>query len=523
MNRSTAPAVLRVAALVVAALLAGCGGAHGPSSIPAPSLGDPTLVTTDKGSVRGALTASARQFLGIPYAAPPTGSLRFAAPQPRAAWTRPQDATKAGPVCPQTGQTTTEDCLYLNVWTPWPASGSLPVYVFVHGGGFALGGGSLYDGTALATSGNVVVVTVNYRLGIYGFLANPALDDGSGNTGNYAIEDQQAALRWVKTNIAAFGGDPNTVTLGGESAGAMSTCMQLASPGANGLFARAVVESGPCAFNWQTLQQVETQEAGIPASLGCTGSNAQIAACLRSSTLSIPQVLSVQGSVPRATLFPTVGGADTPNEPRTALGKLPLLLGGNNIEAGFFITAPPTTLAAYESALQQVYGANAGAVEAQYPFASYPSGYLALADAQTDYDPRPGQPQVVWCLDVRTFQLQASTAAPIYAYEFNDPNAPIPNRPTSTGPVHTAELPYLFPGNGGAVLPSGSSSLTNAMLGYWTNFIRTGNPNGNGLPVWPAYHTFTDVLQLAPNAIQTGVDVNAEHKCSFWNSLGFAT
>ena len=522
MIRRPVAAALRAAAFIGIAALAACGGAHGPGNIPAPALGDPTLVATDKGQVRGSLTASARQFLGIPYAAPPTGALRFAAPQPRAAWSQPIDATKAGPVCPQTGQTTTEDCLYLNVWTPYPAAGALPVYVFLHGGGFALGGGSLYDGSALAAAGNVIVVTVNYRLGIFGFLASPALDDGTGNTGNYAIEDQQAALRWVKTNIAAFNGDPANVTLGGESAGAMSTCMQLASPGAKGLFARAIVESGPCAFNWQTLQQVETQEAGIPGSLGCSGSNAQIAACLRSSTLAIPQVLGVQAGVPRATLFPTVGGADTPNEPRTALGSVPLLLGGNNLEAGFFIPAPPATLPAYESALQQVYGANAAAVEAQYPFASYPSGYLALAHAQTDYDPRPGQPQVVWCLDVRTFQLQAATSAPIYAYEFNDPNAPVPGRPT-TGPVHTAELPYLFLGNGGATLPAGSVALSNAMLGYWTNFMRSGNPNGPGLPNWPAYRTFTDVLQLVPGAVQTGVDVNAEHKCGFWNSLGFAT
>lgn len=236
--------------------------------------GDPAIVQTDKGAVRGSIVNGVRVFMGIPFAAPPVGPLRFSAPKPAAAWTGVRDAMQAGPACPQTGppvQNATEDCLFLNVWAPVNAS-KLPVLVFLYGGGFVLGTGAAYDGSLLAATGKVIVVTMNYRNGILGFLANAALDSHGTLTGNYGIEDQQTALHWVQRNIGNFGGEPRNVTLGGESAGAMSTCANLAAPNSNGTFVRAIVESGPCAAPLPTLSSTEERQAAIPAQLGCPGS-----------------------------------------------------------------------------------------------------------------------------------------------------------------------------------------------------------------------------------------------------------
>ena len=214
-----------------------------------------------------------------------------------------------------------------------------------------------------------------------------------------------------------------------------------------------------------------------------------------------------------------------PAQPRTALGHVPLLIGGNNLEAGYILLLkPPADIASYEAALTLAYAGNAAAVETHYPFAKYPSGGIAISSAQTDWAPSP---YITWCEDVRTFELmKAAGSAPLYAYEFNDPNGY--GFTGAPGPVHTAELPYLF-ANWGNVYPAtgrgvaaASESLSDAMLRYWGNFVKTGNPNGPNLPSWPAYRTYASVLQLAPKAIRPGIDVNAEHQCAFWNALGFA-
>jgi para-nitrobenzyl esterase len=178
------------------------------------------------------------KFLGIPYAAAPTGDLRFRAPQFRAPWTGELDASKPGPACPQAAQQTTEDCLYLNVWRPRSEAGPRPVYVWIHGGGFVAGAGSALDGSAIALRADAIVVTINYRMGIFGYLAHPAVESQPRESANFGVQDSQAALRWVRDNISAFGGDPANVTLGGESGGAMTTCLNLVSPAARGLFIR---------------------------------------------------------------------------------------------------------------------------------------------------------------------------------------------------------------------------------------------------------------------------------------------
>lgn len=517
-------------------LAAGCSGAtHALSALPGgggtlPVSSDPTTVTTDKGVVHGTASGPLIKFLGIPYAAPPTGALRFAAPQPRAAWTTPLQTNAYGPKCPQ-GALTNEDCLYLNIYEPVPTGAALPVYMWIHGGGFAAGSGADNDGSLLAASG-VIVVAINYRLGALGYLASAALDDGTGNTGNYGLEDQQAAMRWIKTNIASFGGDVNNVTIGGGSAGAMSVCNHLASPGAAGLFKRGIVESGPCAFNWQTLATAKATGARMAAQLGCSGTNAAIAACLRSATVA--SLTTASRSQPSSSLFPSYGGADMPNEPRTAIGKYPLLLGGNELEVGAFVRPPgPATEADYETALTSVYASSEPWVLNEYPASNYTAAYgytsfgLALAQAETDYAPVPGSEEIEFCYDVTTWSLaQAANGAPVFAYEFNDPASS--GFTGSPGPLHGAELPYLFgpgftfTGAPGPPLSAASQTLSTAMVQYWTNFIKTGNPNGGGLPNWPAYSGPTTAMQLVPGAVSTGKDTTAEHHCPFWNSLGFA-
>jgi para-nitrobenzyl esterase len=483
---------------------------------------DPVTVQTDKGSVHGSVAGGVRVFLGIPFAAPPVGPLRFNAPKPAAPWTGVRDATQAGAECPQTGsstQNTTEDCLYLNVWAPVNAS-KTAVLVFIYGGGFTQGNGAAYDGSWLAAAGKIIVVTMNYRNGIFGFYANRALGNA---TGNYGIEDQQAALRWVQRNIGSFGGEPRNVTLGGESAGAMSTCANLAAPGAGGTFVRAIVQSGPCAVALPTVSSVAGKHAPIAAQLGCTGSDAAVAECLRSPNLTVQKILAVQAALPRGTFSPSVEGPDVPVQPRTYLGRVPMLLGGNNLEAGYLILPnPPANAAAYQAALAQAYGPQADAIAAQYPLAKYPNAGIALSTVETDSAPAPA---ISICGDVASWRLTRATGGgPIYAYELNDPNGY--GFTGARGPVHTADLPYLFQNWNNVAPPSGkglapaSQSLSTAMIAYWANFVRTGDPNGPGLAQWPYFRLDTDVLQLAPNAIATGTDVGAEHKCPFWNSLG---
>ena len=482
---------------------------------------DPTTVVTDKGVIQGLDNGSVIKFLGVPYAAAPTGALRFAPPQPRAAWEGVLNAKAPGPACPQASQQDTEDCLYLNLTVPKTDKMNLPVYVWVHGGGFVQGEGASSDGTAIATTANAIVVTMNYRMGILGYIANKALEATPGDSGNYGLQDQQAALRWVKANIANFGGDPTNVTLGGESGGAMSTCHHLVSPASDGLFARGVLESGPCTFNWPTMEEKYAVQANIPGKLGCTGAPAEIASCLRSPTLKVRDIIAVQETIPRGVLMPSVGGVDVPVQGRNGIGKVPMLVGGNKWETGFYIpdTVNPSTPEAYVTMLRKIYGDTIGdKVAAAYPFSSYASGWEAVTTATSDFCPKNpvvGSFAVALCNDVRTYQLAvAAGGAPVYGFIFADPNAP------PRGPVHTAELQYLFPTS--VPLKPQSKALSETMVRYWSNFIKSGNPNSQGLPNWPAYKASSDVLLLVPNDVCT-FDADAAHKCSsFWRPLGDA-
>src|SRR6516165_10711307 len=359
MNRThwrRAPLAACCAALAALALAAaGATAATAGTRAVASGSGAGPVVPTGDGPVRGVTAGSIDEFLGIPYAAPPTGNLRWRPPQPPAGWQGVRDATQFGPSCPQPPSlsvpgTFSEDCLYLNVNTPalpggdqdhrWRNGGDdggLPVLVWIHGGGLTQDAGRDYDPAKLAADG-VVVVTINYRLGALGFLAHPALASWPGGpAGNYGLMDQQAALRWVRDNIGQFGGDRHNVTIAGESAGGLSVLAQLVSTGARGLFQKAIIESGSFALNQRPLATAEASGEAFAGSLGCTGQTAQTAACLRNlpvTDLVTPAFVEIPGVVDGKVLTEPIGTALAAGR----FARVPVLNGTNHDEERLFVT-----------------------------------------------------------------------------------------------------------------------------------------------------------------------------------------
>jgi para-nitrobenzyl esterase len=477
------------------------------------------LVRTESGSISG---KSAREFLGIPYAAPPVGALRWRAPQPHTAWAGVRPATSFGDSCVQgagwdPGYETpklTEDCLYLNVYRPDPAPRGLPVMVWIHGGGFTGGAGRDVVPTEFARKGGVIAVTVNYRLGAMGFLAHPAL---GADAGDYGLMDQQAALRWVQRNIARFGGDPAKVTIAGESAGGQSVCDQMASPAARGLFRGAVIESGSygdCAGT--TRSDADRTGTAFAQALGCTDT-----ACLRGK--SAEEILNTQG---RFSWGPVTGGSVLPIRPTDAFtsgryNRVPVINGANHDEGRLFVfgaydaSGHPLTAEQYPVALRNAYGDAADQVLARYPLSDYPSPSLALSAVQTD--------QVMSCpvLDINALVRRHS---PVYTYEFADETSPpfesLRNLHTDFpfGATHVNELQYLFLHFGHpSPLNRPQRELSNQMIKYWTTFVRTGRPVVPGLPPMPRYDDATKrVLSLKTHGNAISGDFDAFHKCAFW-------
>lgn len=496
---------------------------------------DPAVVWTDSGPVRGTVADDHRSFQGIPYAAPPKGELRWRSPRPPARWTEPRDATRPGNSCPQNpgligdGGSVEEDCLFVNVTTPRHTGGrKLPVMVWVHGNGFINGAGSLYGGRPIATLGEVVVVTVNYRMNIFGFLAHPAL----GRSGNFGLEDQQAALRWVQRNATAFGGDPGNVTLFGESAGGISTCSHLVSPTSAGLFQRAIVQSGACTmkrtyFNdwgYHTRQSAEAHGLSEASRVGCDDP-ASAASCLRetdvSKLLEMPDLGygfgPVYGDNPVLPLDPA-RALET-----GAFNKVPVMQGTTRDEHRTFtagielFTKHVLQPGDYEPEIRANFGDRADTVLAGYPLGTdNPS--IALSTAVTDSS---------WGCQALFTDRMLARHVPTYAYEFADEQAPwfhdtpLPSFPT--GAFHAGELQYLFDGayGSGSLTPE-QRRLSEQMIRYWTRFAHNGNPNGHGLPSWPRLRGNAEHVQsLAPghDGIRP-VDLNAEHRCDFWRSVG---
>ncbi|MEU4294102.1 carboxylesterase family protein [Kribbella sp. NPDC026596] len=490
------------------------------------------VVRTDAGLVASKTVGQARVFDGIPYAAPPVGALRWKAPQPVKPWDGVR-ASNVGNPCPQQPNSeapdggTSEDCLYLNVTTPVARSPKpRAVVVWIPGGGFFPGAGSSYEASKFATRGDVVVVTVNYRLGTFGFFGYPSLP----GSGTYGIQDQQAALRWVQRNARAFGGDPHNVTMAGESAGGMSVCAQLTSPTATGLFAKAIMQSGSCAFNWADNSQYPGQAADspwIPARtvqangkewadgnkdrFGCKPGQSMLD-CLRAAKSDV-----LVEDLLQFTQVGYGGTAAVPLDPAKAMKaglfhRVPIISGNNHDEASAWLPAFGD-ITDYPQLVTNMVGADkAPQVLRHYPLDRYESPAAAWAAVTTDR---------IWsCTQVANDQ-QAARKVPVYAYEFADKHSPI--AAPGLGAAHAMELPYLFR-LGGYDFPMSEAQqrLSNQMIDYWTAFARTGNPNGPDRPQWSptAGHTIKG-LSLAPTD-QSGiqpVNLSTEHQCAFWSGL----
>lgn len=493
----------------------------------------PGEVLTASGVVRGVVAGNTYSYKGIPYAAPPVGALRFAPPVAPACWSDVRDASAFGNLCPQwadKAETSTigaEDCLYLNVWTPDGATSAaqLPVMVFIPGGGHQEGGSSvtrsgilIYGGQPLVESAHIVLVTINYRLGPFGYLANAALAaaDQHHSTGNYGTLDQLLALRWVQNNITAFGGDPQRVMVFGESAGGEAVCTLLASPLASGLFAAAAIESGPCGT--KSLANAESYGDTVVSAVGCAAA-ADVPGCLRAaSPASFMSTLppSVIGQLPYNAV---VDGYVLSDMPSTVIATgqhnhVPVILGTNKDEMG--INYPANTIAtdaAYQLAVAKAATALAStfgsAITAQnildeYPATDYASPNDAFVALATDLD--------FLCPAQFAAQLLANNQQePVYQYLFDylpDPNA-----------IHGSELPFVF---GSKPSPStGDTQIIDLFAAYWSGLATSGNPNANGLPTWTAISPSSgnDTLLTIDAAPQSIVNYRAD-KCAFWAGFG---
>jgi para-nitrobenzyl esterase len=505
---------------------------------------DTVIATTDAGPVEGLVTPTMTEFLGIPYAEPPVGPQRWQPPQPHAPWSTPRDATAFGSHCPQafspfgldTG--TAEDCLFLNVYVPnrkgfaHDARRHRPVMVWIHGGAFSVGESDEYDPTRLVAQ-NVVVVTINYRLGALGFLAHPALSAESPDhvSGNYGLLDQQLALQWVQHNIRAFGGNPRKVTIFGESAGGLSVHAHMASPLAAGFFQRAIVESGAF-FTQPMLADAETQGSAVAAAAGCPD---QTAACLRA--LPVEQIVASQGS-DLTSSGPVIDGFVLPQPIPDAFAsgefnRVPVIEGSNHDEFRLFVAllfdlvGGPVTAAEYPDAVATLLGVPpvvAPLIVSHYQLSDYASPDLALSALATD---------AAFACNAHAAAKLLSRWTKTYDYEFADANAPelfLPPVSFPFGAAHASEIQYLFdvPNVLGAPpLDADQQQLADTMVRYWTRFARSGSPKAAHMAHWPrfrgadSFFGHDDMLSLvAPAPVSANAShFTTDHKCGFWDPL----
>ena len=512
----------------------------------------PPIVQTANGKVAGFYNNGVAEFLGMRYAKAPVGQWRWMPPQPLTAWSGVRQATAYGNRCAQITTlgvfagpaTNAEDCLFLNVFTPdLQAGANLPVIVWIHGGGNLDGESNDYDGSKMATQGNTVVATFNYRLNLMGFLAVASLDSEGHTFGNYGLMDQQMALNWVRQNIANFGGNPNNVTLGGQSAGAEDTGFAMLSPPATGLFQRGICESFCPTGNIPTLAAAETVGQNFATAAGCGGKTGPAqAACLRHVPASIVEALAGTASGASSyVLGPMLDGTILPVQPPTAwasgqFSHIPLMNGNVQDEENFslaideYFSNPrqPPTDAQYTSAITETYSSSAyppgtaQKVLRLYPPTNYTSAQLAWDRAGTD----PGI-----CAEMNLNVLLAPQI-PVYAYAFTDQTPPFyfPPMPGFLPlAYHTSDIQFLFPlYHGGQGTPhslvGAQATLSNELVSAWTKFAWTGNPNGAGSSPWPVFSVNpgkSDILLENVPTLQTEstAQFNAAHHCNFWNSL----
>lgn len=525
---SRRPGRTAVTALAALTLLAGCARGE-PSAVDVPP--DPAVVHTAAGAVRGTVAADHRQFAGVPYAAPPIGPLRWQPPAPANAWTGLRDATRPGPRCIQDTsndldrRATSEDCLNLNVWTPPPSGELRPVIVWIHGGAFLNGSGDVYNARRLTSRGDIIVVTINYRLGALGFLAHPALGP-PGDVGNYGLADQQAALRWVRDNIAGFGGDPDKVTIAGESAGGISVCDHLVAPGSEGLFRAAIMQSAPCQLQ-DDLPTAQNTSLEYAAEAGCPEPGAA-AQCLRALPADKLQRALVYRHLGTEVLSgPVTGTATLPVDPVTGFAdgraaRAPVLIGSTADEFNLFaalrlMNGRPMDAADYPELLAEAFGPDAGAIADRYPPDRFGGSVpLAYSAAVTDGD---------FACAADRFADAITKAEPVFAYEFSDRNAPAPEpfgeAPIPVGASHSLELRYLFDIGGAPPLNAAQQRLSEEMIGYWSRFVGTGSPNVAGQPDWPELGNpeSGERMSLQPDGNRVTTTFEQAHQCPFWAGL----
>ena len=487
-------------------------------------------VRIEGGLITGTTADGVRSFKGIPYAAAPAGDLRWKPPQAVAAWEGVRECNAYGPDCPQAPypqaslyysqpRKQSEDCLYLNVWTAATRAGEKrPVMVWIHGGALTRGSGAtgVYDGAAFAKKG-VVLVTINYRLGPLGYLAHPELtaESPQHSSGNYGVLDQIAALKWVQKNIAAFGGDPSSVTIFGESAGSWSVNTLVASPLAKGLFHRAIGESGGSFGPMVRLKEdgKDLQSAEKIGAAFARAAGADSLAALRA--LPAEKIIDVFNNDAEGKKFrtsPNVDGWVLPDEIRNIFSKgkqndVPVIVGSNANEMTS-LTVPamvPKTVEQYRKRVEPQYGEMIHEFEALYPVKSDADVPTAYLDSLRD---------VTFTLPMRTWaRMTATGRSKAYLYYFT--HAPPNPNSKYLGAFHAGEIAYVFNNlnRQNPLMQEGDYKLADMMSSYWVNFAKTGNPNGKGLPTWKpydsreeAYMDFGDTVRMRNHLLKEQLD-----------------
>ena len=500
---------------------------------------DPAVVRTASGPVRGVVHDGVRAFKGIPYAQPPVGPLRWTLPKAAKPWKDVLDASKFGNACPQvsryglTEASDDENCLTLNITAPYDGKPGKrkPVFVWIHGGAFVGGSSALYPLDAMAKAGDVVVVSLNYRLGVFGFMAHPGFDKDY--NGGYGLEDQRFALHWVKRNIAAFGGDPNNVTIAGESAGGAGVCMHLIAPReTRGLFNKVIMQSAGCATPLHTVAEGSKIGKSVAEAIGCTDAKTAVACMRKAPVKNLLDAAAKAGGSDLMAYAPVIGAKTVPLQGAEAFrtGKfvrVPVMNGGTRDELRLYVAYDIQAGAKisndnYADKLKAVYGGNTDAVLKQYPAANYSSAAAALGTVMSDFNPSVGLNN---CIYLEAGKLMAKRV-PVYELVFGDRDAPdvTTNPGFEMGAVHSSELPYFFPHFdnttkiAGPDLKPGSLTLAKQMMAYWMSFAKTGKPVAKDAPAWPLFKADGDVMRFDPGKVGP-FDAGATHNCGFWKTL----